>query len=443
MLDARALLIERGGSLRKALAEAVHVRALVGASCWAALILVSHLWGASLLVRPEPDMDLDAPPLFGRLHLDVPIAILFPVAVAAAIVFFGPRVVPRLRWRALVLSAFAGAAVWAVSLAASRGWDALAQPLRHPTGYLAALPLESPARFVDGFVDGIERLPLHVQSHPPGPVLFLWLLGAAGLRGPGPAAAAVILAGAASVPAVLLAVRDVAGETRARACVPFLVLAPAALWIATSMDALFVGVAAWGVALMILSTARHNRAGDCFALGGGALFGIALHLSYGLAPLSVVVLAVAGVRRRIRPLLVGVGAAIVVFAAFVLAGFWWFEGLVAAAERYRAGISSVRPGAYFAVANLAAFAVALGPAVAGALAGRWDRRLAVLIVPALIVVVLADASGLSKGEVERVWLPFAPWLTLASGMISGSGTEWLATQAVWTIMVQVAVQTPW
>ena len=27
------------------------------------------------------------------------------------------------------------------------------------------------------------------------------------------------------------------------------------------------------------------------------------------------------------------------------------------------------------------------------------------------MVVLADLSGMSKAEVERIWLPFVPWLT--------------------------------
>ena len=34
---------------------------------------------------------------------------------------------------------------------------------------------------------------------------------------------------------------------------------------------------------------------------------------------------------------------------------------------------------------------------------------------ALTAIVIADVSGLSKAEVERIWLPFLPWLVVAAG----------------------------
>jgi hypothetical protein len=37
-----------------------------------------------------------------------------------------------------------------------------------------------------------------------------------------------------------------------------------------------------------------------------------------------------------------------------------------------------------------------------------DRQLWLLVGAALTAVLLADVSGLSKAEVERIWLPFAP-----------------------------------
>ena len=229
----------------------------------------------------------------------------------------------------------------------------------------------------------------------------------------------------------------------ARCCCPFLVLAPAAVWVATSMDALFLGVAAWGVALMIVATGRRGAIGDRRAVAGGIFFGGALMLSYGVALLGLLVVYVAALRKRIRPVLIGCVAATAVVATFAIAGFWWPDGLVAATERYRAGISAARPGGYFFVANLAAIAVPLGPAVVAALFARWDKGLSLLVVPALAAIVLADMSGLSKGEVERIWLPFTPWLMPAAGALPAPPTAWLAAQATWTIMVQVGVQTPW
>jgi len=55
---------------------------------------------------------------------------------------------------------------------------------------------------------------------------------------------------------------------------------------------------------------------------------------------------------------------------------------------------------------------------------------------------------LSKAEVERIWLPFLPWLTLVgASALTGLGVSgrrgWLATQMAWAVVVQWAVLAPW
>ena len=87
-------------------------------------------------------------------------------------------------------------------------------------------------------------------------------------------------------------------------------------------------------------------------------------------------------------------------------GFWWWTGLAATRVRYAEGIATIRPYDYFVLANLAAFAVALGPATVAGLASLHRRsRLRWPVGAALLAVAGADLSGLSKGEVERIWLP--------------------------------------
>lgn len=128
--------------------------------------------------------------------------------------------------------------------------------------------------------------------------------------------------------------------------------------------------------------------------GGGLLLGLALYCSYGIAPLGLLVVAVVVSARRLRPLLVGA------------LGFWWWTGLAATRVRYAEGIATIRPYDYFVLANLAAFAVALGPATVAGLASLHRRsRLRWPVGAALLAVAGADLSGLSKGEVERIWLP--------------------------------------
>ena len=97
-----------------------------------------------------------------------------------------------------------------------------------------------------------------------------------------------------------------------------------------------------------------------------------------------------------------------------------------------------------------AFALALGPAVAVALMWLRDRRVWLLVGGGLLVMILADVSGMSTAEVERIWLPFVPWgllATTAPGAGSlcrlGSRRIWLALQIATGLAIEMAVRSPW
>ena len=135
----------------------------------------------------------------------------------------------------------------------------------------------------------------------------------------------------------------------------------------------------------------------------------------------------------------------VVFGVFAAAGFWWFAGLRATRVEYLESVARVRPAWLFVWANLAAFAVAVGPAVWVGLARLRDRRLWLLVGGAAIAVALADLSLLSKGEVERIWLPFAPWIVLAVAALGArrERRSWLGVQAAFAVVIQLWVASPW
>jgi len=275
----------------------------------------------------------------------------------------------------------------------------------------------------------------------------------------------LLVAGATAVPAVLLAAREVAGEAFARRAAPFVAVAPSALWLVTSADALFAAVGAWAVCLAVLATrpGRALRSTVLLAACAGSVFALGLHLTYGLVPLAAVPAVVVLARRRwaVAPA-AAVGAALVT-VAFVAAGFWWFDGLAATHERYLAGVASERPGRYFALlGNPAALALAVGPVAAVAVARVRGVRVWLLPGAALIAVALANLSGLSKAEVERIWLPFQPWILLLAGglVVAGAaGTvdpparpsirRWslasvlLVAQVVVAVAIEAVVRTPW
>lgn len=417
---------------------------------WTVLVAIGHVT-VSLLPVAAKGIHLNAPPLVGRIDWRPNPRLLLPIAVAATIVLATPAVTARLRWRRFLLATAAAAVAWPVALALLDGGQALARPVHSESGYLAAVAqVGSPGAFLADFTDRIRDYPIHVQGHPPGLVLGLWGLGRIGLGGGAVTTALYIGGGAAAVPAVLVAARDVAGETWARRAAPYVVLAPAALWVATSADALFAGVGAWAVALVVLATGRRGRAGRRLAAAGGFLFGATAFLSYGLVLLAVIPVVVARSRRCLRRVVEAAVAASVVAVAFLAAGLWWVDGLLTTRARYFEGIAGDRPYAAFLVANLACLAVALGPAIAVALIRLRDSRLWLLVGGALAAVALADLSGMSKGEVERIWLPFMPWILLAGAVLAGTtlgrtraARGWLALQATTALTLQTLVHTPW
>ncbi|MBA3430764.1 MAG: hypothetical protein H0U16_04700, partial [Actinobacteria bacterium] len=288
-----------------------------------ALFSITRSWGRHLN-ELGVQMGLGAPPLFGRHDPRTPMAIAPAVVFALGAVLWGPRVASAAPWRRLVFGSVAAAGVWAVLLAVADGTTALVEPLTHGTGYFPLVArINSPGAFVDSFVERLAAYPVHVQGHPPGIVLFLWALGRAGLHGQWPAAATFVIAGASAAGAALIGVNEIAGERLARSAAPFLVLTPMAIWIATTADALWLGISAWGVALFVVAAERSGRMGDMWALAAGLLLGAALMMSYGIAPLGAVVALEVWWRAAVRQALIAATGVAAIAAAFAIFGFWW------------------------------------------------------------------------------------------------------------------------
>lgn len=428
--------------------------ALVGLAVGVVLVAVAVVLGLRLRFDGVR-LYLGSGLLAGSWDPRLPAAVLVPLVVAGGLVAAAGRL-GALPWRRLLLVAPLATAAWAVSLAAVDGRDGLLRGVTSWHDYLADVPrVGGLGEFLGGYV---ERVPVeaadawttHVGGHPPGPLLLLVVLDRLGLGGPSWAAVVFVAAGGSAVAAVLVATRAVAGEEQARAAAPFLVLAPAVVWLATSADALFLGVSAWGLAALAVAATVEGRRSDLYAVGGGLLLGVTLFLSYGLVLLGPLALAVVVVRRRLRPLVVGGLGVLAVVAAFATAGFWWVSGLLATMARVAEGPAATsRPTWFFLLANLAVVAIAIGPAaVAGlgsAIAAVRARTRAVLLpLTALGGVLMADVSLLSKGEVERIYLPFHLWLLTATVLLATRHrTGWLVAQVVTAFAVQLLMRTSW
>ncbi|MFI7588485.1 hypothetical protein ACIB24_15555 [Spongisporangium articulatum] len=444
---------------------------VAAAAAAVALVTVAAVVGGLLVGRGVPVL-AGAAPLFARIEPVLGPGVLLPVAVGALLVVVLPPLAERVVWRAVAPLAFAGALAWTVALALSRGVGGVRDPLTTRHEYLVDVPrirAGSWHDFLTGFAVSIpagapQPWATHVSGHPPGMTAIFVALDAAGLTGPWPASLACLLGWAVAVVAVTATLRRVVGEALARQALPYLVLSPAVVWAGVSADALLAGFGALGVYLL----ARAATGALAWAVPAGLVLGWCCFLSYGAPLVAVPALAVLVVgARRVGPstrssrrvaaaVVLAAGAAVVVVGAFALAGFAWWDGYSAVRGRYLAGFGGLRPYGYWVWADFGALAVAAGPAVAAGLAragrlvasrgpGEPGRRaLALVAVAAFGAVLLAALSGMSKAEVERIWLPWTVWLTAVGALLPPRRVRWwLLAQWVLALAVEQLLHTPW
>ena len=412
---------------------------------WAVTLVAVRVWGVRVEAADAAELALGAVPLFGEIELQLGIA----TVVAPVIGGFAVAMVPRadsLQWRSLLVVVAVAAAVWALALGAVEGWDVISTSVEADYGAHLTLvdAAGGPRAFLETYVEGQGGFPVHLQAHPPGLPLLLWLGSRIGLDGGWWHVTLALASTSAAAVAAVVALAEVAGTSLARRAAPFVALAPAAVW-RINADAVFTGVAVAAVALCVLSTGRRRRP-LVLATLGGITFGAALLLTYGAALLAVPIAAVGAHRRAIRPLLVAGASTAGIVLGPLLLGFSWLAGLAATRVQYDLSIAAVRPYSYFVVANLAVAALALGPAVVvGATWLPW-RKVWALVGGALVALLIADVSGLSKAEVERIWQPFFPLLLLAAAGVASTRTatrSWLAAQVGLAIAVEAATHSPW
>ncbi len=405
---------------------------------------------------------VSSPPLFADWLPHVGPGSVFAVLIAVVVVLHGPTLAARLPWRRALAAGYLASLAWIFSLAMVDGWSrGFAGRLTIPQEYLHEVPgITDVPRMLREFSSRIldfrpDSWTTHVSGHPPGATLvFVWL-DRLGLHGGAWAATAVVLVGSLVAVAVPATVALLGRPEAARAVLPFAVLTPGAVWIGVSADGLFAGTTATGLALLALS-AKGFGAGRRYAvpagLAAGVLLGFGIFLSYGLVLLGLLALAVAILGRQWRAVALAVVAALVLVGVFAWAGFWWLDGYHLVVERYYQGVALVRPYSYWVWADLAAVVVALGPAVVAAVRrglargprGLFTDPVLLLGAAALLTIVFADVSGLSKAETERIWLPFGVWLLPMTALLPRPGRRWwLAAQAATALAVNHLLLTGW
>lgn len=447
----RALLARpqrANASLRRTLSSAP-ARGVYGAVALMALArLVPLITGVHVLVG-------EFPPLLSDWRPRVGVGTAPALALAAAVILCPLHRITELPWAKLLLAGFAAGVAWMTSLALVDGTPGIALVLENKDEYLRTARVTTDiSATLHEYVAHISNAewPVHLAGHPPGALLFFIALVRLGL-GSGFAAGAVVILIAATTPlAVAVTLRSLGVEPQARAVLPFLVFGPFAIWQAVSADAMFAAVVAWGVAVLAIGATRR-KAG--WLVLSGLLLGYGVMLSYGLVLMAVLALAVPLVTRTWRPVVIVGAVAAGVVGLFAGLGFNYWLALPALHDRYWAGIASGRPNWYWVWADVAVLLFCAGPVLGAALAsGSQELRGAIrhpsrhvvgsLVVGAIATVALADFSLMSKAEVERIWLPFVPWLLISTYWLPRSWARpALAGQMVFALVVQHLLWSRW
>ncbi|MCX3061397.1 hypothetical protein OFY01_16850, partial [Streptomyces sp. GXMU-J5] len=222
------------------------------------LVLVAVLVGRWIQDR-YGTLHVGWPPLFAVWEPHVgPGTVAAPV-VAVLVVAYGPPLAVRLPWRWLLVAAWTTSTAWTFALALIDGWHrGIATRLTTRYEYLQVIDRfrDIPATLRDFhrhiLLHSPGHWPPHVAGHPPGATLtFVWL-DRIGLGGGAWAGVWCVVVGTTAAAAVLVTVRALADEGTARRAAPFLVLAPAAVWVGASADGYYTAVAAWTVACTAL-----------------------------------------------------------------------------------------------------------------------------------------------------------------------------------------------
>lgn len=318
----------------------------LSATLAAALLVTTAAVIGTVLERRYGNLHVSWPPLYGHWEPHVGPGTPAAILVALAVVGYGPLLAARLPWRALLCTAWGTAMAWTFSLALVDGWQrGIARRLTTKYEYLQVIdPVnrfhDIPATLRDFthhiLIDSPDAWPAHVAGHPPAATLTFVLLDRIGLGGGAWAGVWCITVGATAAVAVLITLRALSGEALARRAAPFLVLAPAAVWMGTSADGYFAAVAAWAIAFLALAVTGHRprSAGPA----SGLLFGLTVYLSYGLTLFAVIAGGVLLLgSRRLRPLPYVLAGLVVVPAAFTIVGFNWWEAYHLLTTRYYQG----------------------------------------------------------------------------------------------------------
>ncbi len=354
-------------------------------------------------------------------------------------------------WWVIRVGSAAGLFAWAVSLALVDGVEGLTRSL-NPDSYLGDVQEvgDDPLGYLRSFTSRSAEHTTATRGHPPGPVLALWALQRVGITGHFELAILVTAIGALAAPLVLSAVRDVSGETAARHFAPLIVLAPYAVWLAVSMDAVVLTIAAAMTVAGLRATRQRGWKAAGWAVLAGLLLGVAALFSYSASWLGLSIVGIYFARRSpALNLLSGLGVLVPVLLAS-LCGFAWTDGLAAANADFTTRVEPERSALWWGLISICALLLATGPALFASIRKLRNTPGWPFLLGAAAAVLFSIGAGLARGGIEHAWLPFFPWLVVAAvapeergGPAPPAPLLLTGVGALTAVIIEAALLTPW
>ena len=157
---------------------------------------------------------------------------------------------------------------------------------RYGLDYYGDVPLvRSPGQFIRDFAELRPHLSMHGKTHPPGPIILLWVFWRLSAGEPLQVAVWVVALASLTVVPLFLFVRDLAGREAATAAAALYVVTPTIiLYNATSMNAVY---ALFAVTTMFLFFRAMDRRTAVYAPLAGLAFALTVFMSYDMAILGI------------------------------------------------------------------------------------------------------------------------------------------------------------
>ena len=272
-----------------------------------------------------------------------------------------------------------------------------------------------------------QTLSLHSQTHPPGGILFLWMISKClGYNLLAASLASICFTSLAVIPIYWLA-KDLYGDMVGRyATALFLIMPNFVMFTTTSMDGPF---SVFPIASVYLFYKAASTRSAVYAVLTGIALGFGMFMTFstvfiglyfGVATLFTLMMD----RKRFKDMLTITLISSAAFAGFyllmyALTGFNLLEVLLAAIEKDKdlmgTGYESIARYFHVSIANLLAFLIGIGIPITIVWMNhipRMFRRRDIYAISYFVSLLVIAFSTLYTMEVERIWIFMAPFVVI-------------------------------